>query len=181
MVGNRLWGPGLYCFTSSSRQKKKVSPSLVALVSPPAEACTCAKTPRHKKTNCARACVKGSIPRGVARRAKCEPSKLLRPCKLTMDRVGQSDCCFSCCVTAKQNSSAWIVCQTGLRALRCVSVCLVHCKYLNFCLFDGTPTVSSRTILDLFFILLFQISQTSSCFSPWSDHMESAVVPEHIV
>lgn len=26
----------------------------VSLISPPAEACTCAKTPRHEKTNCAR-------------------------------------------------------------------------------------------------------------------------------
>lgn len=89
-------GVGLYCFTGSSRQKKerkresnKNLSEFVSLISLPTEACTCAKTQRHEKSNCARL-RQSQRPRGVAWQANCEPSKLFRPRKLTMGRIGRS-------------------------------------------------------------------------------------------
>lgn len=115
MVGNRLRArPVLFHQLQLFTAKKQISESLRRHRSKPRRRRP-AHVQRHQdmKGQTLRACVKASIPRGVAWRAKYEPSKLLRPCKLTTGRVCESNCCFSCCVTGKQNSSAWIVCQTG--------------------------------------------------------------------
>lgn len=93
-------------FTAQKKKKKKQPKSQRVCVAHKSAGgglhmCNC-----DMKRETARACVKAGIPRGVAWRAKCEPSKLLRPRKLTTGRVGLSNCCFSCCVTAKKNSSA---------------------------------------------------------------------------
>lgn len=76
----------------------------------------------------------------------------------------------------------------ALRVLRCVSVCLVRCKYLNFCLFNCTPTVSSHSIFKYFsFFFLFsnqpneQLLQPREQLKKIRSHMESALVPEHTV
>lgn len=139
---------------------------------------------RHRdvKRQSARACVKASIPRGVARRAECEAVQAFETLQTHNGPSPPEQLLFQLLRDGKAKTRLRGLCVSwAFRALRCVSACLAHCKYLNFCLFKLHSDSKQSQHVESFLFCFIKSAKRAVAKGPRSSHMELAVGPEHIV